>query len=105
VTDLTQQLASEKSKVKEVESHLEAQRDINRGLQEQISLLEQRVQSEEARSKEVKVCCMIGVLVQSLLVISCSNLIICLLNNTAWDISVSGVGGIRDVILKQVLSS
>ena len=53
---MTQQLASEKSKVKELDNHLETQRDITRGLQEQISLLEQRIQSEEARSKEVKVC-------------------------------------------------
>ncbi|PNF29357.1 hypothetical protein B7P43_G07815 [Cryptotermes secundus] len=54
VADLTQQLVSQKSKVKELDSHLETQQDINRGLQEQISLLEQRIQSEEARSKEVK---------------------------------------------------
>lgn len=53
---MTQQLALEKSKVKELESHLETQQDISRGLQEQISLLEQRIQSEEARSKDVKVC-------------------------------------------------
>jgi len=53
---LTQHLASEKLKVKELENHLETQRGISRGLQEQISLLEQRIQSEEARSKEVKVC-------------------------------------------------
>lgn len=62
---MTQQLASEKSKVKELENHLETQRDITRGLQEQISLLEQRIQSEEARSKEVKVCHVIIVLFHS----------------------------------------
>jgi phage shock protein A len=56
VADLTQQLALEKSKLKELDNHLETQRDISRGLQEQISLLEQRIQSEEARSKDVKVC-------------------------------------------------
>jgi phage shock protein A len=67
VGDLTQQLASEKSKVKELDDHLETQRDITRGLQEQISLLEQRIQSEEARSKEVKVCCMISVQLHSFL--------------------------------------
>jgi phage shock protein A len=55
VADLTQQLALEKSKVKELDSNLETQRDISRGLQEDISLLEQRIQSAEARSKEVKV--------------------------------------------------
>ncbi|XP_069676250.1 GRIP and coiled-coil domain-containing protein 2-like isoform X5 [Periplaneta americana] len=54
VADLTQQLAAEKSKVKELDNHLETQRDISRGLQEQILLLEQRIQSEEARTKEVK---------------------------------------------------
>lgn len=75
VADLTQQLASEKSKVKELDSHLETQQDINRGLQEQISLLEQRIHSEEARSKEVKVCCMINVLFQSFLVIKHMNLV------------------------------
>lgn len=62
---MAQQLASEKSKVKELENHLETQRDITRGLQEQISLLEQRLQSEEARSKEVKVCHVIIVLFHS----------------------------------------
>lgn len=61
MADLTQQLTSEKSKVKELDNHLETQRDITRGLQEQISLLEQRIQSEEARSKEFKVCCIINV--------------------------------------------
>ncbi|KAJ9589098.1 hypothetical protein L9F63_017602, partial [Diploptera punctata] len=40
VADLTQQLSAEKSKVKELDSHLETQ--------------QQRIQSEEARSKEVK---------------------------------------------------
>ncbi|PSN47728.1 hypothetical protein C0J52_04605 [Blattella germanica] len=48
------ELAAEKSKVKELDNHLDTQRDISRGLQEQISLLEQRILSEESRSKEVK---------------------------------------------------
>ncbi|CAG2054003.1 unnamed protein product [Timema podura] len=54
VSDLTQQLSAERATLKELEGHLETQREINKGLQDQLHLMEQRVLGEEARATEFK---------------------------------------------------
>nr|CAD7425418.1 unnamed protein product [Timema monikensis] len=54
VSDLTQQLSAERATLKELEGHLETQREINKGLQDQVHMMEQRVLGEEARATEFK---------------------------------------------------
>lgn len=54
VADLQQQLLSERKRLTELEGHLNVQKDITSGLQEQLRLVEDRAQTEEKRCKDIK---------------------------------------------------